>query len=276
MDYFEIACSRIKDHNVREMLIAKLSDIGYESFVDTKKGFLAYIPESFYCEEHLRELKSLPVFQNIGIDLKKIPEENWNALWEENFQAVIVEDLCLIRAGFHEIRRPDLTEIIIEPKVSFGPGHHATTRMMVRHLFETEIKGRHVLDLGCGTGILAILAEKLGAESVVAVDIEEWAYANTMENIKRNGATKIRAEHGDINSVKEMTFDIILANIHKNVLLEYAADLKNMSAKKGVVVLSGFYAKDEAEIRLKYENQNFEFLKSLSANNWHSMALINQ
>ena len=203
----------------REITLAVLSELGFESFVETEQGLGAYIQEQDWKADYLDHL--YPLAEN-GLDivwsLTAIPPENWNAVWESDFQPIIIENQCAVRADFHApIDVP--YELVITPKMSFGTGHHQTTYMMLNYLLKYAPKGHTLLDMGCGTGVLAILAEKLGATDLDAIDVEPWCYENTCENIKMNNCRNIVAAEGDSKMIPEKIYDTILANINMNVLL---------------------------------------------------------
>ena len=254
MNYLELNCI-VFPPRFSEIVIALLSDYGFESFADTEKGFSAYIPEKNF---DIATFEALEIFSNkeirITYALNKIPEQNWNAIWETNFEPVLIGSECYIRAPFHPVLAGIRYEIIIEPKMSFGTGHHETTHMMSVLLMEQNVCGKDVLDMGCGTAVLAILAKKMGASEVMAVDNDEWAFSNAIENIERNHVSEIRVMHGDAALIGAQQFDLILANINRNVLLSdipaYASALK----KGGTLLLSGFYESDVLQITKKLNN----------------------
>jgi len=201
-----------------EILIAELGNVGFESFVENEQGVIAYIQKGEWEPTILEEVFVLKSKEfSIDFDQKEIAQTNWNAEWEKNFNPIQVNDIVSIRAPFHE--NPNLPyDIVIEPKMSFGTGHHETTHMMVQHLIATELAGKKVLDMGCGTGILAIFAEMKGAKPVDAIDIDNWCYLNSLENIERNNCSNISVYEGDASLLKEKNYDIIIANINRNIL----------------------------------------------------------
>ena len=196
-----------------EILIAELGQIGFESFVENDTGFLAYIPKQDYKDTALEEVQLFnnPEFK-ISWKSKVIEQQNWNSQWEKNFDPIKVDNRCIVRAPFHEKEEVDY-EIIIEPKMSFGTGHHETTHMMLQHILDIDFNNLSVLDMGCGTGILAILAEKRGAKTIDAIDIDNWCYLNSIENIERNNCTNITVFQGDASVLENQKYDVIFANI---------------------------------------------------------------
>lgn len=176
--------------------------------------------------------------------VKEIADQNWNAEWEKNFEPILVDDKCAVRAPFHNPVTGFAMEIVIEPKMSFGTGHHATTWLMMRALFDLDLKGKKLLDMGSGTGVLAILAEKLGAASCDAIDIDEWAYENALENMQRNGCRRVHCALGGADLLGEKKYDVILANINRNILTRDAAHYLNVLNNGGLILLSGFYTHD--------------------------------
>jgi ribosomal protein L11 methyltransferase len=269
MDYTEITC-HVFPPRFSEIVIAEFAEYGFESFAENADGFQGYIPVKTFSEETFLKLG---VFQNkeirINFTIKTIPDENWNAVWESNFEPVSVGSECYIRAPFHPEKKDVRYEIIIEPKMSFGTGHHETTHLMVQLLLQLDVKGKTVLDMGCGTGILAILARKMQAAKVVAIDNDEWAYNNTKENIIKNNVPEIDVIMGDVSSLlPEMQFDLIIANINRNILLNdipsYAKVLKN----KGILTMSGFYLDDLEIINRIAQKHGLQFIRNLSLNNW--------
>ena len=252
----------------REVVLAVLSELGFESFVEREHGLEAYIQESDWTPDLLDAL--YPLSENgfdIGWSLLAIPPENWNAVWESDFQPIVIEDKCAVRAHFHDpIDVP--YELVITPKMSFGTGHHQTTYMMLNYLLQHPPKGHSLLDMGCGTGVLAILAEKLGAVSINAIDVEPWCYQNTVENIATNGCKNITPAEGDRSQIPSKEFNTILANINMNVLLLdiplYAEQLK----EDGSLFLSGFFTQDIPAIESKANQYGLKLVDYQNKDNW--------
>jgi ribosomal protein L11 methyltransferase len=251
MEYIELNISLRPRDPWAEILIADLAENGYESFVETEEGIMAYgrsVDVNFD-----QPLKGTLLDQNDGeftfeIETKIIPHENWNAIWEADFHPVVVEPYCTILAPFHNQSEVVGIHILIQPQMSFGTGHHQTTYMMTKALFEIVDLSENVLDMGTGTGVLAIVAEKLGAKRIVAVDIEDWSVENTLENAERNGCTRIDGICGDIDFVPAIGYGLILANINKNVLKSHMQSYCNLLNTNGVILLSGFFESDATEL----------------------------
>jgi len=257
-----------------EILIAELGAAGFESFVETENGVTAYIQKQDWNSAVLDGLFSLqnPEF-TIEHQHAEIPQTNWNAAWEENFEAIQVDDLVSIRAPFHD--NPHLAyDIIIEPKMSFGTGHHETTHMMVQHLLQTELTNKKVLDMGCGTGILAIFAEMKGAKPLDAIDIDNWCYLNTVENVGRNNCTHITAYEGDAQLLANKTYDVIIANINRNILLADIPTYTRCLTPKGLLLLSGFYKEDIPIIEAAVTAQGLRLETVIERNNWVALKFI--
>ena len=252
-----------------DVLMAQLGAIGFESFSETEKGVLAYIQEKDFKQETLKEVAVLQEsYCKISYTFTKVEQQNWNQLWESNFEPIVVDDLCSVRAPFHTAR-PDLEyDLVIEPKMSFGTGHHETTHLMMKHLLKEEVKGKSVLDMGCGTGVLAILAEKRGAQSVEAIDIDNWCYLNSLENIDRNNCKKIKVLEGGASLLENKKYEIIIANINRNILLEDIPVYAGCLEKGGSLFLSGFYTEDVALITEKCNAHNLVLEKKFERNNW--------
>ena len=251
----------------REVMVAQLGLLGFESFVDTPEGFKAYIPQSDFREN---DFLQIDVFDIQGLEIEWqsqiIPPKNWNRLWEQNFSPIRVGNRCVVRADFHPSEKAEY-ELVITPKMSFGTGHHQTTQMMISFLLDLDCKDKCVLDMGTGTGVLAILAEKRGAKSILAVDNDPWCVENTKENIELNRCQYISAELDDSVSTTKK-FDLVLANINRNVLLEQIGDYGKILTSGGDLLLSGFYVEDLGIIRNTCEAEGFRFIRNFEQNGW--------
>jgi len=251
-----------------EILIAELGYAGFESFVETEEGVTAYIQKDEWRDNILDEIEILNSLDfKIDHSFAEIEQINWNIEWEKNFSPIEVDGKCVVRAPFHPERNLEY-EIVIEPKMSFGTGHHETTFMMLQYILENEFEGKSVLDMGCGTAVLAILAEMRGASSIDAIDIDEWCYENSIENTEKNNCQNISVYLGDAALLKNQKYDVIIANINRNILLEdmhvYAKCLKN----NGSLYLSGFYSQDLAVIKETCNSLGLEFVNNKENNNW--------
>ncbi len=257
-----------------DILIAELGEAGFESFVENETGVQAYIQKKDWHSEILKEIEILrnSLFK-IEHDFKEIEQENWNAIWEQNFNPITVGDQCEVRAPFHA--KSDVAyDIVIEPKMSFGTGHHETTHMMLQLILDNDFEGKTVLDMGSGTGVLAILAEMKGAKSLDAIDNDNWCYLNAKENVERNSCTNIRVYEGDSSLLKNQKYDVILANINRNILLaDIPAYIKCLNSN-GQLFLSGFYKEDISHITEICTENGLVLEKNLEKNNWVAVKYV--
>lgn len=259
---------------ISDALISELGNIGYDGFSCTDTGFIAYIASKDFSEEAIYRLQILQYFSEkyrISFTTQTIKDQDWNKIWEENFTPIVVDDRIQVRAGFHAPIPGIEYEILIEPKMSFGTGHHATTALMLRSIlcYAEQIKGKKVLDMGCGTGILSIMAAKTGAEKVLGIDIDEWAFNNAMENIQNNHLNNIVIKIGDATLLKnEKKFDFILANINRNILLNDMHFYNEHLNTYGYLIMSGFYLKDLPLIREKSETLGLIYKNYLEEKEW--------
>ncbi|HNP99471.1 MAG TPA: 50S ribosomal protein L11 methyltransferase [Bacteroidia bacterium] len=243
MDYLEVRF--YNDVSLNEALIAWLGESDFQMFEEHEDGISAFIPEQDYKEEKVAELiRHIPGNENIRFEKSFIKDRNWNKEWESNFEPVTISDILYVRAPFHKAAKNGLREIVIEPKMSFGTGHHATTALMIELMAEPDFKGKSVLDMGCGSGVLAIFAKQLEADDVLAVDIDDWSIENTRENCLRNQAPSIRIQKGDVNVLGKEHFDFILANINRNVLLNDLNVYCSVLKSGGSLLISGFLTED--------------------------------
>ena len=254
-----------------EMLIAELSQQYFEGFEEQGALLKAFIPEKDFDETVLNEIA---LQHNLSFQKSVIEETNWNQVWESNFEPVVVDDFVSVRAEFHAPEKNAEHEIIITPKMSFGTGHHATTYMMIQQMRGIDFKNKIVFDFGTGTGVLAILAEKLGAENILATDNDEWSINNALENIERNNCHKIDIKLSSVIPV-ENKFDIILANINKNVILENLSTLKSQLLPEGILLVSGLLVDDKEDILTATEKFKLKVFNIIERNNWLSIRLKN-
>lgn len=258
-----------------EILIAELGEKPFESFVESEFGVTAYIQKQLWTEDILEDLYILksPEFF-ISYTVEEIEQVNWNEEWEKNFDPIDVDGKCHVRAPFHPKTGAEF-DIVIEPKMSFGTGHHETTHMMIQHLLDMAVKGMKTLDMGCGTAILAILAEMKGAEPIDAIDIDNWCYLNSIENAERNNCTHISVYEGDAALLEGKKYDLIIANINRNILLNDMQQYVDCLNKNGVLLLSGFYEEDIPAIDESCTSKGLAFVKKLQRNNWVSLKYVN-
>jgi ribosomal protein L11 methyltransferase len=258
-----------------EILIAELGELPFESFVDSEFGVTAYIQKQLWNENLLDDLFILqsPEFA-ISYTIEEIEQVNWNEEWEKNFEPIDVDGKCHVRAPFHPKTDAEF-DIVIEPKMSFGTGHHETTHMMIQHLLEMDVRDMKTLDMGCGTAILAILAEMKGAQPIDAIDIDNWCYLNSIENAGRNNCTHISVYEGDAALLKGKNYDLIIANINRNILLNDMQAYVDCLNPNGVLLLSGFYNEDIPAIDDCCTEKGLSFVKKHERNNWVSLKYVN-
>jgi len=257
-----------------EILIAELGAAGFESFTENETGVIAYIQKNDWHGDILDDIQLLQSEEvEITYDIEEIEQVNWNSEWEKNFNPIQVDDLVSIRAPFH--KNPNLKyDIVIEPKMSFGTGHHETTHLMIQHLIDLDLKGKTVLDMGCGTGILAIFAEMKGAEKLDAIDIDPWCYENSLENIKRNQCKNIKVYEGDASLLSQKKYDVIIANINRNILIQDISIYAKSLNKNGSLLLSGFYSEDIPIIDEEAGKSKLKLVKKLVKNNWIGLKYV--
>ncbi len=258
MNYLEFQFKIEPLQPASEILIAELGYAGFESFVENEEGITAYIPVDEFKEESLEDIHILNSDEfEISYTTTEIEQVNWNSEWEKNFSPIIVDDKCSVRAPFHE--KPETEyDIVIEPKMSFGTGHHATTHMMLQHILKDEWEDLSVLDMGCGTGVLAILAGMKGAQPIDAIDIDNWCYLNTLENVERNNAENISVYEGTAELLEGRSYDRIIANINRNILLEDIKIYSKCLKSGGKLYLSGFYTEDISMIEEECNANNLK------------------
>ncbi len=260
--------------NVKEILIAELGFMGFESFTENEHGIIAYIQNNDWYDGILDDIQILKSNEfTISYELEKIEQVNWNIEWEKNFESIQVGNQVSIRAPFHD--NPNLKyDIVIEPKMSFGTGHHETTNLMIQHLIESNVTGKSVLDMGCGTGILAIFAEMKGATNIDAIDIDPWCYENSLENIEKNHCKNIKVYKGDVSLLGDKKYDYIIANINRNILLQDIENYAGNLHKNGILLLSGFYKEDIGIIDKEAIRNKLKLQKTLERNNWVALKYV--
>ena len=258
-----------------EILIAELGYTGFESFVETETGVTAYIQKEEWNDQILNDIQVLNSVEfEITYTFDEIEQTNWNEEWEKNFNPIVVDNACAVRAPFHDKFDTEY-DIIIEPKMSFGTGHHETTHMMIQHILKNDFTNKSVLDMGCGTGVLAILAEMRGATRLEAIDIDNWCYLNSLENVERNNCKHIDVYEGEASLLVNKSFNTIIANINRNILLNDIKTYASCLEKSGSLFLSGFYSEDIPTITEECEKHGLRLLDQLERNNWVALHFKN-
>ena len=278
-DYYEYSFQLAPYEPWNEIITAYLADVGFESFVDVDPILKAYIPSENLIPEEIDSIILKLATEKDLIECKysyvEIKQQNWNALWESQFEPVYVNNQLLIKAPFHTDLNFNGLIVEIEPKMSFGTGHHQTTFLMCQEMMAMNLKGTSILDMGAGTGVLSILAEKLGADYIEAVEIESWSAENCAENATRNECSRIVSLFGDFDVVTNREFDVILANINKNVLKSHLVFYASKLKENGQLLLSGFFTTDNEELIDLAEKEGLNFVKSENKENW-SMLKFNK
>ena len=252
----------------REILVAMLSELPFESFDETPEFVLGYIPGESANLEEINAVTSLLPF-SVNTENELIPDQNWNEVWEKNyFKPLLIGNKCLVRAPFHTEYEPAEFELVIEPKMAFGTGNHETTTLVAEQILEMDLTGKTVLDMGCGTGILGMLASMKGAKSVTAIDIDTWSFESTVENARLNNIFNLEAKLGDARLLGNELFEIIFANIHKNVILTDLPVYESVLQSGGKLYLSGFYTQDMPDVKAKAESLGLIETGFQEKNNW--------
>lgn len=274
MKYIELSCTiNSPSYDIFDILVAELAELGYDSFDTNGNTLKAYIPAVKFSEKEALQLVGQYVNDTTAsVGWAEMADKNWNEVWESNFEPIVVGNRCTVRAPFHTNLPPTDYEIVIEPKMSFGTGHHATTYQMADFLLDMDVEGKRVLDMGCGTGILAILAAMKGATKVVAIDNDEWAYSNAVENVERNVAGKVEVLLGDATLLGAEKFDTILANINRNILLADLPSYVEVLVPCGTLFLSGILPEDIAIITDRALNLGLVSLASKTRNGWAALS----
>ena len=279
MNYYEISLTFSEVFPWKEIFVSQLADLGSESFADgeTENVLLAYISEHNYDAVSIKAFfEASNPETNFTYSVQVIEQQNWNAVWESNYEPVMIADRCFIRAPFHEPNPKAEYEIVIEPKMSFGTAHHETTSLMIEFLLEEELRGKSVLDMGAGTGILAILSHLRGASPITAIDNDEWAYLNNIENNARNNTETIQVKLGDASLLTEIEkYDVIIANINRNILLNDLPIYVKTLNKTGVIFLSGFYTGEDLEmITQKCNELGLQLVGVKEKNRWCAVKML--
>ena len=275
MNYYACSFSNPENEILKDMFMELLGTIGFDSFMDTDEGFEAYCQEPALDEEELNGIMQMEQFANVKL-LKKelIPDQDWNATWEASYEPVIINEFCRIRAPFHKVEGSYKYDLIIEPKMSFGTAHHETTSQIIELMLQSDFTGLNLLDMGSGTGVLAILAKKLGSATTVAIDNDEWAYRNALDNIRLNDENDIVVELGDAGSLNDRQFDVILANINRNILLRDMKEYVKCLVDGGKIFFSGFYEEDLVLITKEAERLGLTYSNHVTKNNWTAAVFV--
>lgn len=271
MNYIEVKFTCNPNNEiVQSILSSELGEIGFESFVDNEDGTTAYVQESLFDEGLINTiLNDFPFSSKISFSYQRIEGQDWNEEWEKNyFKPLVIDDKCIIQSTFHNVPPTYDYNILIDPKMAFGTGHHQTTELMIREILKQDFAGKSVLDMGCGTAILAILASMRGADPITAIDIDKWAYDNAIENLNLNSIENIDIQIGGAELLGAKTFDIVLANINRNILLNDIHTYASVLNSKGILFMSGFYAEDIPAIKEECEKYNLTFDHNSEKENW--------
>jgi len=271
MDFIQVAFTiEPAEEYICDILAADLGNINFDSFVFTETGMEAYVSSAQFDEVKLKELLADFAFEaNIQYVVTPIETKNWNEEWEKHyFEPIVIGNECVIYSSFHKNIPAAKYDIVIDPKMSFGTGHHETTSLMIGELLKIELEGKTVLDMGCGTSVLAILASQRGAKKIVAIDIDTWCVENSIENIALNKVENIEVLLGGAELLKDMQFDIILANINRNILLADMAKYAACLSSGGELYMSGFYEEDIHLIEAEAFNHNLQLNDFTKKNNW--------
>jgi ribosomal protein L11 methyltransferase len=278
MNYYELLFTTIITEDYQQdLLINALGGIGFDTFEEVDFGFKAYIPTADFDQEKLDE--QLALYRDMfsfSYEIALIPQKNWNEVWESNFEPIVIGDNIFVRATFHQPRPEFPYEIVIDPKMAFGTGHHQTTSMMLEWALETDFAGKKVLDMGCGTGILAIMAAKLGAAEITAIDYDPVCYDSTIENAKFNGAQNILAFCGSKEIIPDEQFDIILANINRNILLDQVGRYAEVLQPGGEIYFSGFYETPDLDIiKAEAGKYGLKYINHKTNKDWVAAKFVN-
>lgn len=278
MSYKELVFTLITDEDFhQDLLIGALGEIGFDTFEETDFGFKAYIESSKFNQEELNsQLIDYHNLFSFSYEVNLIPQKNWNEVWESNFEPIEINDQVYVRANFHPVKPSFKYEIVIDPKMAFGTGHHQTTAMIMEYLLETDLKDKNVLDMGCGTGILAILASKLGAKNLVAIDNDDVCFESTMENSQLNHIKNIKAICGSKEAIPDEQYDIILANINRNILIDQMESYAKVLKPDGLIFFSGFYEDPDLEIiNEEARKYNLKYISHKKKDNWVAAKFLN-
>lgn len=277
MDYIEVNFTiEPFEEYISDVLAAQLGEIGFDSFVSTLEGLNAYIIKSAFEEQKLKELlEEFPFEAIINYKVIQVEIKNWNEEWEKNFfQPIVIGNECVIHSSFHKDVPKAQYDIVIDPKMAFGTGHHETTSLMISEILQMNLKDKTVLDMGCGTAVLAILASMRGATNILAIDIDKWCTDNSTENIEINNISNITVQLGDADLLKGLKFDVILANINRNILLNDMESYSSCLDAGNELFMSGFYKEDIPLIEAEATRNNLSLQYFNEKNNWVAVKMI--
>ena len=274
MQYIEVDIELKKIVPYNEILIALLNDIKFNSYYENDNGLKAYIEESNFDLDLLKQkLEKIKEIENLSYKVNKLENNNWNKNWEESFTPVIINKNCIVRATFHEKPNKINYDIVITPKMSFGTGHHETTYLMMQYMFSLSFDNKNILDLGSGTGILSILASKLKAKEIHAIDFDKWAFINSKENILLNNVKNVSCVLGDIDSVIFKKYDIFLININRNIILSQMNKYKDLMSVNSDILLSGFISDDTNLILNQAKKLDLKLINKKNKKEWNLLHL---
>jgi len=272
---FTIHISSAEEY-ISDLLASFLGDLGFESFERVGEELIAYIRKDYFRQEAFDGLiHNFEYADIISFEFKEIEQINWNEAWEKNyFEPILIDNICLIHSSFHTNLPDAKYAIVIDPKMSFGTGHHETTSLMITEMLKLDFSGKTVLDMGCGTSVLAILAAKKGADHITAIDIDPWCVENSIENIQKNITPHIQVKQGDVSLLKGNYFDVILANINRNILLQDIQQYAESLNSNGVLLMSGFYVEDIPALEKEASKFDLSPQSFQEKNNWAVVKMI--
>jgi ribosomal protein L11 methyltransferase len=274
MEYIEVDIEIEKSEVFSDIVVARLNEIEFETFLENDNGVRCYIQAKLFDKKKLDiELDKIKQYTKLNFNINHVAQKNWNEEWEKNFKPVQINSHCLIRSEFHNNSGNFKDEIIITPKMSFGTGHHETTFLMINELYDLDLNDKSILDMGSGTGVLSIVASKNGAKQVVGIDIDEWAFQNSIDNAKLNNTENISFLHGDIKLIENQDFDIILANINRNIIEKDIEEYYNLLSDKGDLLISGFLVEDVDFIINLSINNRFNVINKKNKGQWSMVHL---
>ena len=274
MEYIEVDIELEKSEVFSDIVVARLNEIEFETYLEKNNGVKCYIQSKLFDKMKLDiELDKIKQFTKLNYNINHVAQKNWNEEWEKNFKPIQINSYCLIRSEFHNNNGNFKDEIIITPKMSFGTGHHETTFLMINELYNLDLNDKSILDMGSGTGVLSIVASKNGAKQVVGIDIDEWAFQNSIDNANLNNTKNVSFLHGDINLIENQNFDIILANINRNIIEKDIEDYYNLLSNKGDLLISGFLEEDVDFIINLSINNRFNVINKKNKGQWSMVHL---